>query len=82
MLMDCDKIACCAMALANNLLKTDENELECFGQSSSSRFGDDIAELSTPMIKKHMRYATTGGKSNAQPGAQKLCPEPNYAQVD
>ena len=48
MLLACSKIACCAMALANNWLKTDENVLECFGRSSSSRFGDDIAELSTP----------------------------------
>ena len=40
MLMACGKIACCAMAFANNRLKTDENVLEC----------DDIAELSTPAI--------------------------------
>ena len=45
MLMVCGKIACCAMAFANNCLKTDENVLECF-----SRFGDDIAELSTLAI--------------------------------
>ena len=50
MLMVCSKIACCAMAFASNCLKTDENVFECFGQSSSSRFGDDIAELSTPAI--------------------------------
>ena len=50
MLMACGIIACCAIAFANNRLKTDENVLECFGQSSSSRFGDDIAEPSTPAI--------------------------------